>query len=280
MRASQSSTSATSKMALRYAKAGLKVLPLYEGRERCACGRSDCHSAGKHPRTKHGVREASNDRGVVEQWWRQWPQANIGIATGHKVCVLDVDSDKGGWESLEWMKAVYGDFGPTWKCITGGGGRHFFFQMPNEDLKNAVKIWKRPGLDFRGTGGYVVAAGSESPKGAYRWMEGFAPWQVPLAKLPSYLLNELRHGVKIKRMPRPETKKQNVSIEAFDVIPDGERNDGLSRICGSLIRAGKDEMECNTLLHSANAMLCRPPLNEREVDAICASIWRCERRNG
>lgn len=288
-RVSQRLTLARPKAALRYARAGLKVLPLYEGNYRtpCACGRSDCHSPGKHPRTKHGVREATNDLKVVEQWWRQWPEANIGIATGHKVCVLDVDFDKGGYQSLEWMQSVYGELPPTWVCSTGGGGRHYFFQMPDEDVKNAVKMWKRPGLDFRGTGGYVVAGGSETPKGPYQWMyeewtmiTHSAPWQVPLAKLPGYLLNELRHSVKVKRMPRPQAKKQDVSIEAFDVIPDGERNEGLARICGSFIRAGKDEIECGTLLHSANTMLCQPPLSEREVDAICASIWRCERRNG
>ena len=39
-----------------YAAAGFRVLPIHTAPDgRCSCGKADCHSPGKHPRTEHGV---------------------------------------------------------------------------------------------------------------------------------------------------------------------------------------------------------------------------------
>lgn len=279
MTKSQPLNSAKHKLARRYAKAGLLVLPLYEMRHgACSCRNPDCFSPGKHPRLKHGVKQASSDLASVDQWWSQWPGANIGIATGHIVSVFDVDLDKDGDKSLRWLEVTHGRLPKTWTTITGGGGRHYFFKMPNEELKNAVKLWKRPGLDFRGTSGYVVAVGSETNKGSYSWVHGLAPWEVELAELPGYILQQVRHGVRIRKVRRENPQK--VEINAFDSLGSGERNTGLARIAGHLIASGKDYNTSRTLLASANEMLCNPPLSEREVEAIHASIWRCEHRGG
>jgi len=144
MTKSQPLNSAKHKLARRYAKAGLLVLPLYEMRNGvCSCRNPDCFSPGKHPRLKHGVKQASSDLASVDQWWSQWPDANIGIATGHIVSVFDVDLDKDGDKSLRWLEVTHGRLPKTWTTITGGGGRHYFFKMPDEELKNAVKLWKR-----------------------------------------------------------------------------------------------------------------------------------------
>ena len=121
--------------------------------------------------------------------------------------------------------------------------------------------------------------------GAYEWMPGLAPWETPLAKMPGWMLDTIRNGLKLKARKRKDVPVGDVSIEAFEAIPDGSRNDGLARICGALIRAGKDEATSLTLLHSANMMLCNPPLGSkpgddpREVERIHESVWRCERRN-
>ena len=47
--------------------------------------RPDCdRAAGKHPRSAHGVRDASVDEAVVRAWWARWPDANLGLATGSR----------------------------------------------------------------------------------------------------------------------------------------------------------------------------------------------------
>ena len=279
------SLSSKAKAALRFAKAGIRVLPLFEFDGACACGKPNCGSPGKHPRLHKGVHEASNDPDVVRRWFTENPNSNIGVATGHIVCALDVDLDKGGDSSFKWMKTKYGELPPTWTARTGGGGRHFYFKMPDEKLRNAVKMWGRAGMDFRGTNGYVVAPPSVSDKGGYRWMNGRAPWQVKLAPVPGFILNELRQTVRVTAKPFRKSKgDNNLFIESLAPIGDGSRNDELARICGKLIRAGKDQQESLTILQAVNIMYCNPPLGSkpgddpREVEKIHASVWRCEMR--
>lgn len=79
--------------ALTYAGHGFKVFPVYEidTDGRCACGRECGRDAGKHPRTRHGFKDATCNEAVIRTWWTRWPNASIGIRTGNGLAVLDVD---------------------------------------------------------------------------------------------------------------------------------------------------------------------------------------------
>lgn len=93
------------KHALDYAARGWAVVPLHGISEgRCTCGKPECRSAGKHPRISGGCHAATTDPETIEQWWRTYPDANIGIATGKVsgLIVVDVDAGEGktGFESL------------------------------------------------------------------------------------------------------------------------------------------------------------------------------------
>jgi Bifunctional DNA primase/polymerase, N-terminal len=60
--------------ALSYAHRGWHVFPVHgvvEGR--CSCGTLACPNAGKHPRIRHGVHEATTDEAAIRQWWTRWP---------------------------------------------------------------------------------------------------------------------------------------------------------------------------------------------------------------
>jgi len=50
---------------------------------------------GKRPLTDHGVKDATTDEATIRGWWARWPDANIGIATGHGLVVIDVDRRRG-----------------------------------------------------------------------------------------------------------------------------------------------------------------------------------------
>jgi hypothetical protein len=65
---------------------------------RCSCGRADCSSPGKHPRTPNGFHDATSDPAQLETWWSKWPQANLAVATGpvNGIVVVDIDPAKGG----------------------------------------------------------------------------------------------------------------------------------------------------------------------------------------
>ena len=77
--------------ALGYAKKGLLVFPCHDVSEVvCSCGKSDCKSAGKHPRVNGWQEQATADTEMIKAWWNLWPNANIGIATGPGSGVLGV----------------------------------------------------------------------------------------------------------------------------------------------------------------------------------------------
>lgn len=139
--------------AIRYARAGYKVMPLL----------------GKLPRTKHGLVDASGDTRVIEAWWKRWPDANIGIACAASgVVVLDIDPRNGGVRPA-W--AV-----PTLEASTGGGGQHLIYRAP-PDCNPPGSVG--PGLDVKYRG-YIVAPPSVHPNGTpYRWSRSSVPVPAP-----------------------------------------------------------------------------------------------------
>lgn len=175
--------------ALAYAAMGWAVLPNHSIAEngRCTCGRSDCGSPGKHPRTRHGIQDATTDPDPIHPWWTRWPDANIGIATGtvSGFDVLDVDVDKGGEESLESCDPLP----DTVLQLTGGGGYHYLFRH-RPGLKNAVDLL--PGIDVRTDGGQIIVSPSIHSSGRrYEWEVSSRPGDVELAEWPEPVLEAL-----------------------------------------------------------------------------------------
>lgn len=64
----QADTSMLAK-ALAYADRGWPVIPLHTPTPGgCSCGRAECGSPGKHPRTQNGLKEATADQNQIIQW--------------------------------------------------------------------------------------------------------------------------------------------------------------------------------------------------------------------
>jgi hypothetical protein len=161
-----------------YAALGWPVVPLHTPRlgGGCSC-RADrvCPDPGKHPRLAGWRGLASVDPAQVRAWWRRWPTANVGLATGARFDVLDVDGPGGEAELRALIQAgVVPRGGPL--ARTGGGGWHLLFTPTGLGNRGGF----RPGLDWRGRGGLVVAPPSQHPSGRYyRWV------RPPGAELPA-----------------------------------------------------------------------------------------------
>ena len=157
--------------ALEYAERGWPVFPLHSPiNGACSCGKQDCESPAKHPRTKHGLSDATTNRDTITKWWIKWPNANIGVRTGQisGFVVVDIDPSKGGLESWQDLQDLNGRV-DTLTSHTGGGGLHLFFEAPNEGLKS-TSGQIAPGVDTRAEGGYVVMPPSIHISGRhYRW---------------------------------------------------------------------------------------------------------------
>lgn len=127
---------------------------------------------------------ASTDTQTVAQWWRTWPDANVGMLAGERngFSVLDVDM-KGGKDGV----ATLADLGfpdiaalSSFRVQTPNGGWHLYFRH-DPRLKNSVSEIG-PGLDVRTSGGLVMAPGSFKGGACYRVVTG----PLDIDTLPSF----------------------------------------------------------------------------------------------
>lgn len=146
--------------ALWYAEQGIKVFPLTPGTKIPYKGSNGC-------------KDASSNRDVVDGWWADSPDANIGIATGHLVDVVDIDGMPGQVSRSQHWEPVFArvDADKVAVVLTPRpGGMHIY--VPATGDGNSAGIV--PGVDYRGAGGYVVAPPSvvtvgDNP-GTYRFL--------------------------------------------------------------------------------------------------------------
>lgn len=240
--------------ALRYAAHGWPVLPVAGmAAAACTCG-SECDSPAKHPLTRHGVHDASTDPARIRRWWRRWPAANIGVATGAAsgVAVVDVDPGSGGRRSLDAVRAAGYDLPPTRVAFSGGGGFHLFYRLPaGGRVANTVGrlpgvAIPLPGIDLRGDGGYIVVAPSSHLSGRrYRW-SGVASelvllprwlWQPPAPAPIEVVSNDRRSGASAYGSAALAHE-----LDAVRRLVVGERNHGLNRAAfclGQLVGGGE-----------------------------------------
>lgn len=119
-------------------------------------------------RRSRGYKDATTDPGRIRAWWAAAPDANIGIPTGLAFDVLDVDFRHGAlqpWLALRESPAMPDAHGIA---STGHNGMHVL--LTPAGLGNHAKMGGWPGLDYRGAGGYIVAAPSVLDGGrSYAW---------------------------------------------------------------------------------------------------------------
>ncbi len=209
----------------------------------------------------------------IRRWFGRWPDANVGVVTGHVsgLVVVDVDARHGGPDSLAAAEARQGPLPPTVECLTGGGGRHLYFAHPGRPVANRVAL--RPGIDLRGDGGCVVAPPSVHPNGRrYAWVAGRGPGDYTLAALPHHFgerpasLRPIGHSpAHWRRLVR-------------DDIGEGGRNDTIASLTGHLLRRGVDPEVALELLLAWNRTHCRPPLADAEVVQVVRSISHLHER--
>jgi hypothetical protein len=231
--------SALKKAALRYARAGVSVLP--------------CN--GKRAILEHGFLDASADPELVEEWWTERPTANVAIHPGSAgLLVIDVDVKVvDGHESLSALEREHGGLPDTRIACTPSTGIHLYFKVPTDErFGNAKPAGVDGGIDIRCSAGYVLAPPSSICGKPYRWTN-----TLKAATLPDAWVELLREKPYVAPEPteRPERVKGNGggNLRKFLEVAyteegnelasahEGDRNNALNRYgfsLGQLVHLG------------------------------------------
>lgn len=192
-------------------------------------------SLDKKPKTARGFYDASADEAVIQSW--DWNDSLLAIAIPEGTVILDVDPRNGGEGTMDAFRQAGQQLPKTRVVRTGGGGFHYYFQVP-EDL--ALRAGLGPGVDVKRAGkGYVVVP----PSSGYTYLSGYDP-----APLPEWLEAELR----VEEREGPTAEPSDPKFQQFEegtpygqralesevgrvaLAKEGSRNDTLNRAAYAL----------------------------------------------
>ena len=156
--------------ALAYAVAGWPVLPAAHPDRAAAAARAGapaCASAGKHPRTRHGLQRRQHRPGSRSPRGGRAGRTPTSASAPATLVVLDVDGPDGA-RSLAELEAAHEPLPATRRAQTARGEHLYFHAAGHAIASSAGRLG--PGLDVRGRGGYIVAPPSRHATGhRYAW---------------------------------------------------------------------------------------------------------------
>lgn len=199
----------------------------------------------------------------ITAWWKQFPEANIGIVTGKVsgITVVDLDVKDGV------LLTPLDKFPKTFTVRTGNGGYHLYYQYQPGLTISAGAYPQYPGVDMRSDGGFVVGPFSQTK---YKDAEGRAKGgtyeiisNIPAAPFPAHLF------------PKPRERR---ALHSMIGVSTGGRNDSIASFAGKLLQSSAEkewESEVWPAVERANATYS-PPLKSRELRTTFESIMKKE----
>jgi Bifunctional DNA primase/polymerase, N-terminal len=106
----------------------------------------------KEPHIKDWAARATTDKAKIEEWWRCWPEAMVGVPLERVgLVVIDCDRHGDGQDGVAALREI--DLPPHQAVTTMSGGEHHFFQQPDPPIRSAY--WSDG--EVLGNGRFVVA---------------------------------------------------------------------------------------------------------------------------
>lgn len=179
----------------------------------------------KSPLVHNGFHAATKDEAQIRAWWRDWPDALVGVPTGSTtgLVVLDYDPAKASKSTTDWLEQHTNLLVLTRAHKTARDGLHYLYTAPASDrYQTGTDLFldghQRKGLDLRAAGGYVI------------WwpLHGGEVVGDTIAPLPAGLIDERRFDAARdlaplpKASPRTWRKEEPRLIEALRHLkPEG-----------------------------------------------------------
>lgn len=232
-----------------------------------------------------------NDKRPYQPQWQKNPLTRDQLATeilaGRAVAIgviagpqsgglLFVDHDGlGASEVLEQIGAPLRELPKSWAVTSGRDGRlQIIYQVPEPfwptikttKLRSSVKGEQ---LELRWAGCQSVVAGAHPITGAYRWMKGRSPADLPAAIAPSTLLQQMQRkqpdSAPLLRIPETDSTRAR---DFLDRIPaaDADDYDTWLKVGMALHSAGDDSLLQDWIRWSATSANFEP--------GICQAKWK------
>jgi DNA-binding transcriptional ArsR family regulator len=199
-----------------------------------------------------------------DEWWRQWPTANVGLVLGRGLFVVDLDGE-GAEGLLHNANIALPKDAPR---VRTGNGYHVYLSA-DDAVPDRIALLTAPGggkpqVDIRGIG-FVVAPPSIHPSGrAYEWV---TPFRWPVPKAPEALLRLIQAP---RTGPATVLAGPNWVAEALRGVGEGQRDDMCTRLAGYFIGKGLDRETTASILTETFGRQCTPPFP-------AADVWKCVR---
>jgi hypothetical protein len=240
-----------------------------------------CIPKGKRPATKNGFKDRTVDVLLINRWWEENPEYNIGIVPADcGFAVVDLDGSKGlmSWrDEYDWQSPA------TQMVRTPSGGLHLYYI--GNVRPSASKLG--PGIDTRGEDSYALAPPSyvveekKGYEGPYVLEDDRAP-----APLPECVTERLNATA-------PYTKEAPEGVEldtayniaaAIEYLTDARRcpasvegeggHDCGYRVAAAVRDYGISPDCCLGMLEENWNDRCSPPWSQDELEEIVGHAYR------
>ena len=240
-------------VALHYASRGWSVFPI-KPKDKKPLGQI----------VPHGCKDATKDETKIGDYWNPVPSANVGIATGTPSGFFVLDVDAKGLDNFKQLIQDIGNFRGTLTAETPGGGFHYLYKMPEgKHIANSQGLIA-PGIDVRGTGGYIVAPPSVHPNGnTYRWMNN-----KEIVEAPEGLVRLIT-----------TSKKEEHRVVDGEMIEHGSQHETLFYMACNMRGSGFGEAAIFNALWEENITRCEKPGPEKNIRELAKSVCKYERGN-
>ena len=243
---------------IKMAQAGLYVYPIIPN--------------GKQPIKNYSYLKATKDIELIESWFRQEPDINIGInLSKSNLIVVDIDNHNNDLNTpLESLKNLGYKLPSDYVERTQSGGLHFYYKSDGIPATRKTKFIN--GVDLLSD--FVVT----SPSTNYKILNGATLDDIPQA--PNWIIKALDNRAmpsdRMQDNPTPYRRYYTGYLidEIVTGVDAGNRNNWIASIFGKLLRAGASPKNAYSLLQLINDNYVQPPLPSKELDNVAESILK------
>ncbi len=270
----QDSSESKSSWAIKLARAGFNVFPILPN--------------DKRPAVDDWPNRATQDPAAVGAWWKENPEYNIGIHTDG-LLVVDLDNKGDGlrtWSGIVDERRLFDEAPPpTMRVQTQSDGTHLYYKAGVPIRNSARKLG--PGIDVRGTHGYVLGPGSTIEGREYKLLEWEGKSPRP-AQAPPWLIEKAQA---LRDRSKHAGKRLNeetlaaiaeatrwLEEDAPEAI-EGEQGDVTTfKVAARLFDLGLEPETAFELMQDWNDTKAIPPWDLDELEAKVDSAMRNRQR--